>query len=179
MPYASIDPQQQLHSDKEGEHQLKTRQSKILLEAIFVLLFFVVADLVVQQERNQLFAATAQKTGSALLDLAQTRAQLSQRETNESFGQYEQRIALENAETQSSYLKLYSREVARLREGFASRGMDSPELDEFYQDPGSAIAIREIGRTLFEMGAALRSKGPSDIVKGWRRALVHPKKRLA
>ena len=151
----------------------RLRQWKTLLIATFILLFFVVVDLVIEQERTQIFAATAQKAGSALIDFAETRAQLLQRKNNESFAQYEQRIATENADTQSLYAKLHSREVARLRDGFARRGLKTPELDEFYQRPGSAIAIREIGRTLFDMGAELRSEHFSVVVKGWWRRLIH------
>jgi hypothetical protein len=137
------------------------------------LLFFVEVGLVIEQERTQIFAATAQKAGSALIDFAETRAQLLQRKNNESFAQYEQRIATENADTQSLYAKLHSREVASLRDGFARRGLNTPELDEFYQRPGSAIAIHEIGRTLFDMGAELHSEGVSVAVKGWWRRLIH------
>jgi hypothetical protein len=141
--------------------------------ATFILLFLIEVDLVIEQEKTQILAGTAQKAGSALIDFAETRAQLLQRKNNESFAQYEQRIASENADTQSLYAKLHSREVARLRDGFARRGLKTAELDEFYQRPGTAIAIREIGRTLFDMGAALRSEGVSVVVKGWCRRLIH------
>ena len=125
-----------------------------------------------QQKRTQIFAATAQKTGAALIDFAQTRAELLQRKPSEAFEQYEQRISTENADTQTMYLKLYSVEVASLRDGFARRGLKTPELDEFYQRPGSAIAIREIGRALFGMGTELRSEHFSTVVKGWWRRMI-------
>ncbi len=137
------------------------------------MLFLAEVYLVIQQERTQIFASNAQKAGSALMDFAQTRAQLLQRENNESFAQYEQRISTENADTQSLYSKLYSLEVARLRDGFARRGLQTPEVDEFYQRPGTAIAIREIGRALFDMGAELRSEHFSALMKGWWRR-AHP-----
>lgn len=127
----------------------------------------------IRQERTQVLAATAQKTGSALIDFAQARAQLSRRKTDESFEQYEMRISKENTDTQSMYSKQYSREVANLRDGFARRGLKTPELDEFYRRPGSTIAMSEIGRTLFEMGAELRSEHFSTVVKGWLRRLIH------
>ena len=146
---------------------------KILLTATFIFLLLLEVILVIQQERTQIFSATAQKTGSALINFAETRAQLLQRKTDESFAKYEQRISSENGETQSLYLKLHSVEVARLRDGFARRGLKTPELDEFYQRPGSTIAIREIGRTLFDKGAELRSGGLSAVVKGWWRPLLH------
>jgi hypothetical protein len=171
-----MDPPWLFYSKKKRELQLKPRrlpQWKTLLIATFILLFLAEVDLVIQQERTKIFAATAQKAGSALIDFAQSRSQLLQRKTNESFPQYEQRIAAENADTQSMYSKLYSLEVARLRDGFARRGLKRPELDEFYQRPGSAIAILEIGRTLFDMGAELRSEHFSAVVKGWWRRLVH------
>jgi hypothetical protein len=151
----------------------RLRQWKTLLIATFILLFFVEVSLVTEQQRTQIFAATAQKAGSALMDFAETRAQLLQRKNNESFAQYEQRIATENADTQSLYAQLHFREVARLRDGFARRGLKTPELDEFYQRPGSAIAIHEIGRTLFDMGAGLRSESVLVVVKGWGRRLIH------
>lgn len=120
----------------------------------------------IEQERAQIFAATAQETGSVLIDFAETHAQLLARKTNESFAQYEQRIPTENADTQSLYSKLYSLKVGRLRDGFARRGLKRSELEEFYQRPGSVIAIYEIGRTLFDMGSELRSAG-----KWWRRPI--------
>lgn len=127
----------------------------------------------IRQERTQVLAATAQKTGSALIDFAQARAQLSRRKTDESFEQYEQRISKENTDTQLLYSKQYSLEVARLRDEFVRRGLKTPELDEFYQRPGSAVAMREIGRALFDMGAELRSEHFSTVVKGWVRRLIH------
>jgi hypothetical protein len=133
------------------------------------LLFFAEVSLVIWQERNQILASNAQKAGSTLMDFAQTRAQLLQRKDNESFAEYEQRISAVNADTQSLYSRLYSLEVARLRDGFARRGLKAPELDEFYQRPASAIAIREIGRALFNMGAELRSEHFSAVIKGWWR----------
>ena len=151
---------------------MKPRQTRTLLMATFLLLFLAEVDFVIQQERNQIFAASAQKTGSALIDLAQSRSQLLQRKTSESFAQYEQRIASENADMQSLYLKLHFPKVARMRDGFAQRGFKTAELDEFYQSPGSAIAIHEIGRALFDMGAELRSKSLSAVVRGWRRRLI-------
>jgi hypothetical protein len=159
-----------------GEPQLRPRrlrQSKTVLIATFTVLFLAEADLVLQQERTQIFASNAQKTGSALMDFAQTRAQLLQRKDNESFAQFEQRISTVNADTQSLYSKLYSLEVVRLRDGFASRGLRTPELDEFYQRPGSTVAIREIGRALLDMGAELRSEYFSTVIKGWWRR-AHP-----
>jgi hypothetical protein len=158
-----------LYSKKKRESQLKPRPAKTLLTAAFLLLFLAELDLVIEQERNHIFADKAQKTGSALMDFAQTRAQLLQREPNEPFERYEERISAENADTQALYSKLYSSEVARLRDGFARRGLKTPELDEFYQKPGSAIAMREIGRALFGIGAELRSQDFWTLVKGsWR-----------
>ena len=148
-------------------------QRKNLFVAAFVLLFLAEADLVIQQERTQIFASHAQKAGSALMDFAQTRAQLLQRKDNESFAQYQQRITTVNADTLLLYSKLYSQDVARLRDGFARRGLKTPELDEFYQMPGSAVATREIGRALFDLGAELRSEHLSAVIKGWRRR-THP-----
>ena len=146
----------------------------MLLIATFGVLFLAEVDLVIRQERTQIFAVTAQKTGSALMEFAQTRAQLSQVKPNESFEQYEQRISTENSDTQSMYSKLYFLEVARLRDGFARRGLQTSELDEFYQRPGSAIAIRGIGRALFGMGAQLRSEHFSAVLKGWWQRLIRP-----
>ena len=151
----------------------RLRLWKTLLIATFILLFLVEVGLVIEQQRTQIFAATALKAGSALIEFAEARARLLQRKNNESFAQYEQRIATENADTQFLYAQLHSREVARLRDGFARRGLKTPELDEFYQRPGSAIAIHEIGRTLFDMGAGLRSEGGSAVIKGWWRRLIH------
>jgi len=141
-------------------------QWKTLLVATFILLVVAEVALVIEQERAQIFAATAQETGSVLIDFAETHAQLLARKTNESFAQYEQRIPTENADTQSLYSKLYSLKVGRLRDGFARRGLKRSELEEFYQRPGSVIAIYEIGRTLFDMGSELRSAG-----KWWRRPI--------
>ena len=152
----------------------RLRQWKTFLVATFTALFLIEVNLVIRQERTQIFAATAQKTGSALIDFAQTRAQVLQRKPDEGFEQYQQRISAETADTQSMYAKLYSLEVARLRDGFARRGLQTPELDEFYQNPGSAIAICEIGRALFGMGAKLRSEHFSAVLKGWLRRFIRP-----
>jgi hypothetical protein len=141
----------------------------MILTAVFVVLFLAELVLVIQQERNQIFADAAQKTGSALMDFAQARAEVLQRKPEEAFEQYEQRISAENANTESLYAKLYSGEVSRLRDGFARRGLKTPELDEFYQKPGSAIAVREVGRALFGMGTELRSEPLTAIIKGWWR----------
>lgn len=139
-----------------------------------MLLLVAELDLVMQQERNQVFADAAQKTGSALMDFAQTRAELLQRKPSESFEQYEVRISAENANTQALYSRMYSGEVARLRDGFVRRGLERPELDEFYQEPGSAIAMHENGRALFEMGAELRSVPLTGMIKGWLRRSIRP-----
>ena len=144
---------------------------KTALVATFILLFVAEVGLVIEQERAQIFAARAQETGSALIDFAETRAQLFGRKTNESFAQYEQRISTENADTQSLYSKLYSLKVARLRDRFARRGLNRPELDEFYQRPGSVVAVYEIGRSLFDMGSQLRTAGIPGTVKEWWRAI--------
>jgi len=146
---------------------------KTILVATFILLFVVELGLVIEQQRAQIFAATAQETGSALVDFAETRAQVLRRKTDESFAQYERRISSENADTQSVYSKLYSVRVGRLRDGFARRGLHRPQLDEFYQTPVSTIAILEIGRTLFDMGNELRSGGISRAVEKWWRP-IHP-----
>jgi hypothetical protein len=146
---------------------------KTLLAATLILLFLAEVGLVVEQERTQMFAATAQKAGSSLIDFAETRAELLRRERNESFAQYEQRISAENADTQSLYSNLYSLKVARLRDEFARLGLKRQALDEFYQRPGSTIAIREVGRTLFDMGAELRLEGVPVVMKGlWRRLVL-------
>lgn len=147
-------------------------QLKVFLIAIFIVFFLVEMEFVIRQERAQVFAATAQKEASALIDFAQARDQLSRRKTDESFEQYEERISKENTDTQSLYSKQYSLVVARLRDGFARRGLKSPELDGFYQRPGSTIAIREIGRTIFDMGAELSSRGISFVIKGWLRRVA-------
>ena len=144
---------------------------KTILVVTFILLFVVEVGLVIEQERTQIFAAKAQETGSALVDFAETRAQLLGRKTDESFAQYAQRISTENADTQSLYLKLYAVKVARLRDGFARRGINSSQLDEFYKTPVSTIAIREIGGTLFDMGSELRTAGIPGTVKKWWRAI--------
>jgi len=147
-------------------------QWKTLLITMFALLLVAEVCFVIWQERTQVLAATAQKTGSALIDFAQACAQQSRRKTDESFERYEQRISKENSDTQSLYSKQYSLEVAHLRDSFARLGLKRPELDGFYQRPGSTIAIREIGRTLLDMGTALRSEGVSVVIKGWLR-LIH------
>ena len=142
---------------------------KTLITVGFILVFLAEIGLVVEQERAQRFAAKAQKAGSELIDFAETRAELLRRKPDESFAQYEQRLSAEDAVTQSLYASLYSGRVAAMRDEFARRGFRRPALDEFYQRPGSAIAIREVGRTLCDMGAELRSASVSIGVKGWWR----------
>jgi hypothetical protein len=157
---------------REEKPQLNPSQRhrwKTLITVGFILLFLAEIGLVIQQERAQRFAAKAQKAGSDLIDFAETRAELLQRKPNESFAQYEQRISAEDAVTQSLYASLYSGQVASLRDEFARRGLRRPALDEFYQKPGSAIGVREVGKTLFDMGAELRSASVSIGLKGWWR----------
>ena len=149
----------------------RIHQCKILLLVAFGLLLLALLGLVVWQQRREILADRAQKAGSALLDFAEERAQLSQRQTNESFEEYEQRISAESAETQSLYTKRYLPEVTQLRKEFARRGVKREVVDEFYQSPGSVIAIREIGNTLFDMGVDLRAQRLSVKIKQWIR---HP-----
>jgi len=138
----------------------------------FGLLFLLEVDFIMWQERGESFAGRAQRAGSALIDFAQERSQSLQRKSGEPFDRYERRISTESANTQSLYSKLYSLEVARLRTGFARRGLRTSELDEFYKEPGSAIAIHEIGATLFDMGVELRSERLSATLKAWLKQLV-------
>lgn len=138
----------------------------------FGLLFLLEVDFIVWQERGESFAGRAQRAGSALIDFAQERSQSLQRKPGEPFDRYERRISTENANTEALYSKLYSFEVARLRAGFARRGLRTSELDEFYRKPGSAIAIHEIGATLFDMGVELRSERLSGALKAWLKQLV-------
>ena len=150
----------------------RIRQWKILVVVSFALLFFALVDLVMWQQRGEILAESAQKTGSALVDFAEQRAELSFRGQNESFEHYQQRLSEENAETQSLYAKRYSLEVERLRRDFARRGLTAPVLDEFYQRPGSTIAVREIGSTLIEMGVWPRVQKLSAQIKEWLRQPV-------
>lgn len=138
----------------------------------FGLLLLLEVDFIVWQERGESFAGRAQRAGSALIDFAQERSQSLQRKPGEPFDRYERRISTESANTQSLYSKLYSLEVTRLRNGFARRGLRTSDLDEFYKEPGSAIAIREIGTTLFDMGVELRSERLSATLKAWLKQLV-------
>lgn len=150
----------------------RIRQWKILVVVSFALLFFALVDLVMWQQRGEILADSAQKTGSALVDFAEQRTELSFRGQNESFEHYQQRLSAENAETQSLYAKRYSLEVKRLRRDFARRGLTAPVLDEFYQRPGSTIAVREIGSTLFDMGVWPRVQKLSAQIKEWLRQPV-------
>jgi hypothetical protein len=161
---------------KKREVQLSPRrlhQSKTFLVALVTLLFVAEVVFIVNQQRAQVIAARAQKVGSALIDFARIRAQTQRRETNEPFAQYEQRLATENARTQTLYSRLFYPEVAGLRDGLARHGLQTRELNDFYQRPGSAIAIREIGRTLFDMGDELQSVSTSVVVRGWWRRIHH------
>ncbi|HEV3482155.1 MAG TPA: hypothetical protein VGR97_07485 [Candidatus Acidoferrales bacterium] len=147
----------------------RIRQWKILVVVSFALLFFALVDLVMWEQRGEILADSAQKTGSALVDFAEQRAELSFRGQSESFEHYQQRLSAENAETQSLYAKRYSLEVKRLRRDLARRGLTAPVLDEFYQRPGSTIAVREIGSTLFDMGVWLSVPKRSAQIKEWLR----------
>lgn len=144
---------------------------KIVVVVLFALLFFALVDLVIWQQRGVILGDSAQKMGSALVDFAEQRTELSMRRQNESFEHYQQRLSAENAETLSIYAERYSPEVKRLRGDFARRGLTAPVLDEFYQRPGSTVAIREIGTTLFDMGAWPRFQTLPRQIKAWLR---HP-----
>lgn len=152
----------------------RLRQWKLFLVATFAALVLLEMSFIIRQQRTQILAAAAQKTGLAMIDFAQTRARLLQRKPKEGFEQYEQRISAETNETQSRYAQLYSGEVARLRDSFARRGFHQPALDEFYKNPGSAIAIYATGRALFGMGMELRSEHFSAVLKGWLRRIFRP-----
>lgn len=151
----------------------RLRQSKTLLIVVFALLLLAEMDLVVWQQRGQIFAGRAKRTGSALLDFAEERSQLLERKAGEPFEPYEQRIAVVNRETESLYAKEYAPEVRRLHDGFSRRGLKTPELDEFYRRPGSTVALQEVGAALFNMGAALSSERLSTTSKNWLRRFLH------
>lgn len=140
---------------------------------MFGLLFAAELSLVIREQRTQVFVDTAQKTGSSLIDFAHSRAALLQRQPNEPWEQYEQRVVSENLDAQSQYSKSYASEVARLRDGFARRGLRSPDLDEFYQKPGSLIAVHEVGKALFDLGAVLRTEHFPGELKGLLRRMNH------
>lgn len=147
----------------------RIRQWKRLVVVSVALLFFALVDLVTWQQRGEILADSAKKTGSALVDFAEQRAELSLRGQKESFEHYQQRLSAENAETQSLYATRYLLEVKRLRGELARRGLTAPVLDEFCQRPGSTIAVREIGSTLFDMGFQLRVQKRSTRIKAWLR----------
>jgi hypothetical protein len=149
--------------------ELRPSRWKTPLIFLFVVLLLVEFVLVVRQEEAQSFAAAAQKEASRLIDFAQTRAKASQRESNESFARYEQRISTEDEATQALYSKLFAAKVAHMRDEFARRGFTKSELDEFYQKPGSTIAIYAIGRALSDMSAELGARGMLD---NWKRKLA-------
>ena len=131
---------------------------KIVLTVGFLLLFGAELRLLIRSERTQMLARTAQKTAARLIDFAQARSELMQRNPNESLDQYENRISAENSETQSEYLKQFYGQVAQLRDEFVRRGVEDQELDEFYQKPVYPIGIREVGERLSVLAASLRSK---------------------
>ena len=134
------------------------RRWKVLLIAVFALLFLAEVGLVIRQEKSQIVGAKAQELASQLIDFAQSGADRLQRTPNERLGPYEQRILNENALTDSLYAERYYQEVAYLQQALRQRGLSDPELDELYRRPGSAIGVRDVGKRLFEMGAVLRSR---------------------
>jgi hypothetical protein len=143
----------------------RVSQVKTLLFTGFAVLFLSLVALVVEQQKSQTLANAAQKEGSALMDLAQSRGQQLQRKSTESFAEYEKRVSAETEETQTLYAKLHAAEVARLRARLAHLGFHKAELDEFYNRPDSAVAIGEIGRILSDLSDELRSQGAWQIVK--------------
>lgn len=135
---------------------------------MFIAAFLALIGLIAEQQRSQQFAVQTQKEGAALIDMAEVRGQQLQRKPDERFSTYEQRILLENEDVQAEYARLHADKVARLRDGLARRGFKKTELDEFYQRPGSAVAIGELGRALSDMSVELRSQG---IIQAWSRRL--------
>ena len=133
---------------------------KIVLTVTFLFLFGAELHLLIRSESTQMLARTAQKTAAQLIDFAQARSQLMQRNPNESLDQYENRISAQNSETQSEYLKQFYGQVAQLRAELARRGVTDQELDEFYQQPVYPIGIREVGERLSVLAASVRSTAP-------------------
>lgn len=130
---------------------------KAFVIASFAILFLAEAVLLIRQEQSQIVGAKTQGLGAELIDFAQARAERMQRMEHESIGPYEQRVSSENAATESLYSEKYYKEVADLQQALAHRGLKDPELDDLGRRPGSALGVRDVGKRLFEMGAALRS----------------------
>lgn len=148
-----LERKRELQLNIQGPHRWK-----VVLIALFILLLVAEVDLLIRQERSYKTSARAEKVAGELIDFAQARGDLARRRADESIRQYEGRISKENATTQSLYSDRYYQEVAYLRQEFARRGLSDSELEALYRRPGCAIAVREVGKALFAMGATLHSR---------------------
>src|ERR1700729_445302 len=92
---------------------------KIALAVMFFFLFGGELVLLIRSERTQMLARRAQRIAARLMDFAQDRAQLMQRNPKESLPDYENRISAVNSETQSLYARQFYGQVAQLRDEFA------------------------------------------------------------
>ena len=133
---------------------------KIALAVMFFFLFGGELVLLIRSERTQMLARRAQRIAARLMDFAQDRAQLMQRNPKESLPDYENRISAVNSETQSLYARQFYGQIAQLRDEFARHGIADRELDEFYREPLYPIGIREVGERLTTIAQSLGSPGP-------------------
>lgn len=143
---------------KKGNRKLAIQQpvgwNTILALALISVVLFGSGQLT-RYKSNRMLGAEALKFSSEVIHFSNSRAQLAQRKSNESFAQYRNRIIAEGAETQSLYAKLYYRKVASMRDEFARRGLTDKDLDEFYERPTHPLGIREVGERLSYMGERL------------------------
>ena len=105
---------------------------------------------------NKRLARDAQKLSSELVAFSSSRAQKTERKSDEPFDEYRKRVIREETETQSLYAKLYYSRVAKMRDRFAKRGLTDEVVEEFYKKPVHPLAIREIGERISSMGTGYR-----------------------
>ena len=145
---------------KEGKKRLEAHEpvgwKRILALALISVVLFASSRLT-RYESNRMLAAEAQRLCSKLIAFSNSRGQLMQRKSNESFEEYRNRIIAEDAETQALYATLYCGKVASMRGEFARRGLTDKGLDEFYERPTHPLGILEVGERLSYMGERLRS----------------------
>jgi hypothetical protein len=146
---------------KKGETELKARESlgwqAILALALIPIVFFGSSRLT-RYASKRVLAGETQRLSSELVDFSNSRAQRTQRNPDETFEQYRNRIVAEDRETRSLYAELYYRKIATLRDEYARRGLTDMALDEFYHKPVHPLGIREVAERLTDMRERLESR---------------------
>jgi hypothetical protein len=146
---------------KKGNTELKARESlgwQAILALALIPIVFLGSSRLTRYASKRVLAADTLRLSSELVDFSNSRAQRTQRNSDESFEQYRNRIVAEDQETRSLYAKLYFRRIATVRDEYARRGLTDLALDEIYHRPVHPLGIREVAERLTDMRERLESR---------------------